>query len=100
MYVCIIKYHNQKYLINPVTGTGHTSVDIGGDANLELIDKFCYLHGMLSVDGDADAAVETKIRIGCNKIRLLVPMLTNEDISQTVREDCTAVVYEQYVAWK
>jgi len=47
--------------VNPVTGTGRTSVDIGGDANLELVDKFCYLGDMLSVDGDADAAVETRI---------------------------------------
>jgi len=29
--------------LNPVIGTGRTSVDIGGDANLELVDKFCYL---------------------------------------------------------
>ena len=26
--------------VNPVTGTGRTSVDIGGDANLELVDNF------------------------------------------------------------
>ena len=38
-----------------------TSVDVGGDANLELVDKFCYLNDMLSVDGDADAAVEIRI---------------------------------------
>jgi len=37
--------------MNPVTGTGCTSVHIGGDANLELVDKFCYLGDMLSVDG-------------------------------------------------
>ena len=30
----------------------------GVNANLELVDKFCYLGDMLSVDGDADAAVE------------------------------------------
>jgi len=36
--------------VNPVTGTGCTSVDIGGDANLESVDKFCYLGDMLSVD--------------------------------------------------
>jgi len=30
-------------------------------ANLELMDKFCYLGDMLSVDGDADAAVEARI---------------------------------------
>ena len=39
--------------LNPVTSTGHTSVDIGSDANLELVDKFCYLGDMLSMDGDA-----------------------------------------------
>jgi len=37
-------------------------------AKLELVDKFCYLGGMLSVDGDADAAVEARIRIGWNKL--------------------------------
>jgi len=36
---------------------------------------------MLIVNGDADAAVETRIRIGWNKFRQLVPMLTNKDIS-------------------
>jgi len=63
--------------VNPVTSTECTSVDIGGDANLELVDKFCYLGDMLSVDGDADAAVEARIRIGWNKFRRLVPLLTN-----------------------
>jgi len=47
--------------VNPVTGTGHKSVDIGVNANLEFVDKFCYLGDMLSVDRDADAAVETRI---------------------------------------
>jgi len=49
--------------VNPVIGTGCASVDIGVKANLELVDKFCYLGNMLSVDGvgDADAAVETRI---------------------------------------
>ena len=50
--------------MNPVTSTGCTSVDICDNANLELVDKFCYLGDMLSVDGDADAAVETRIQIG------------------------------------
>jgi len=40
---------------------------------------------MLNVDGDDDAAVETRIRIGRNKFRQLVPLLTNKDISLTVR---------------
>jgi len=47
--------------VNPVTGTGCTSVAIGVNANLELVDKFCYLGDILRVDGDADAAVETRI---------------------------------------
>jgi len=54
---------------NPVTATGHTSVDIGVNTHLELVDKFCYLADMSSVDGDADAAMDTRIRIGWNKFR-------------------------------
>ena len=34
----------------------------------------------MSVDGDADAAVEARIRIGWNKFRQLVPLLTNKDV--------------------
>jgi len=49
------------------------------------VDKFCYLGDTLSVDGHADAAVETRIRIGWNKFRQFVPLLTNKDISLTVR---------------
>ena len=39
----------------------------------------------LILDGDADAAVESRIRIGWNKFRQLVPLVTNKDISLTVR---------------
>jgi len=66
---------------NPVISRGHTSVDIGASANLEVVDKFCYLGDMLSVDRDADAAVKARIQIGWNKFRQLVPLLTNSDIS-------------------
>jgi len=62
---------------NPVTSTGHTNMDIGASANLEVVDKFCYLDNILSVDGDADAAVKARIHIGWNKFRQLVPLLTN-----------------------
>jgi len=48
---------------------------------------------MLSVEGDADAPVETRIRIGWNKFRQLLPMLINKDISLIVR-DSTALVCE------
>jgi len=47
--------------LNPVISTGRTDVDTGASANLMLVDKFCYLGEMLSVDGDADAAVEARI---------------------------------------
>ena len=36
-------------------------MDIRASANLEVVDKFCYLGDMLRVDGDADAAVEARI---------------------------------------
>ena len=49
----VIKTFVCKGCMNPVTGTGRsTSADIGVNANLELVDKFCYLGEMLSVDGD------------------------------------------------
>jgi len=65
---------------NPVISTCHTSLDIGASANLEVVDEFCYLGDMLSVDGDADAAAEARIRIGWNKFRQLVPLFINRDI--------------------
>ena len=68
-------------------------MDIDASAQLEVVDKFCYLSDILSVDGDTDAAVDAKIRAGWNKFRKLVPLLTNRDISLTRTEgSCTAVV--------
>ena len=60
-------------------------MDIGASAKLELVDKFRYLGDMLSVDGDADAAVEARTRIGWNKFRQLVPLLTNKVVSLIMR---------------
>ena len=37
------------------------------------------------MDGDADAAVEARIRIGWNKFRQLVPLRTNKDVSLIMR---------------
>ena len=71
--------------MNSVTNTVHTSVDIGVSANVELVDKFCYLGDMFSVDGDADAAVDTRTQVGWNKFTRLIPLLTNKDISFIVR---------------
>jgi len=81
-YGCIIICRG---CVNPVTSAGRTSVDIGASAKLELVDKFCYLGYMLSADGDADAAVEARIRIGWSKFRQLVPLLTNKDMSLITR---------------
>ena len=81
--------------MNPVTITGCTNVDIGVSANLELEVKFCYLCDMLSVDGDADAAVEARIHIGWNKFRQFLPLLTNNDTSLRVRGIVT--LYSRFV---
>jgi len=35
----------------------------------------------LSVDGDADAVVEARIRVGYNKFRQLLPLIINRDES-------------------
>jgi len=58
----------------------HGGSGYGDNANLESVHKFCYLGDMLSADRDANAAVETGIKIGWNKFRQLIPMVTNEDI--------------------
>jgi len=60
----VMKLFSCRGCSNPVISRGRSSVDIGASANLELVDKFCYLGDMLSVDGDADAAVEAGILIG------------------------------------
>ena len=54
------------------------------------IEKFLHLKEInnrlnLSVDGDADTAVEARVRIGLNKFRQLVPLLTNKDVSLIMR---------------
>jgi len=38
-----------------------TSMDIDDGASLEVVDKFYYKGDMLSVDGDADAAVKARV---------------------------------------
>ena len=47
--------------MNTVTSTECTTVYIGVNTYLELLDKFWYLGVTLSVDGDADAAVKNRI---------------------------------------
>ena len=47
-------------------------------------------------NGDADAAAENRIRIGWNKFRQLVPLLTNKTglYHRKKEGDCTVVVCE------
>jgi len=45
------------------------------------VDTFCCFGDTLSLDKEANAALETRIRIGSNKFRQLVPLVTNRDIS-------------------
>jgi len=71
--------------LNPVTNTVHASVDIGASANLELMDKFCNLDDMLSVDEDVDAAVKARIRTVWNKFRQSIPLLTSMDRGMLTR---------------
>jgi len=80
----VMKSFVSRGCMNPVISTGCTSVDISVNANLELVDKFCYFGDMLSIDGDADAAMETRIQIGWNKFMQLVSLLTNKDVSLIV----------------
>ena len=70
--------------LGPVTGAVRAGVDVGAGAGLELVDKFCYLGDMLSVDGDAGAAVEAGVGIGWSGFGRLVPLLTNRDVSLIV----------------
>jgi len=39
-----------KGCVNPVISTGRTSIDIGVSANLQLVDKFCYLGDITAVE--------------------------------------------------
>ena len=44
------KSFNCRSCLNPLTSAGRTSVDIEASAKLELVDMFCYLGDVLSVD--------------------------------------------------
>jgi len=60
--------------------TARTSVDNGNDRSLELVDKSCYLGDMLTADGDADTALDTRIQKGQKTHRQLAPLFTNKDV--------------------
>jgi len=56
-------------------------VDIGDSSSTEIVDEFCYLGHVLSVDGVADAAVTNRIYSGWFKFRSLASLLTATDVS-------------------
>jgi len=70
----------------------YSCTDNDASTNLEVVDTFCYLGDMLSVDGRADATVEVTIQTGWNKFSQLVPLLTNTDIHSLGQGGCIAVV--------
>jgi len=61
---------------------------------------FCYLGDMLSVDGNADAAVEARVCKGCHKFRQLVPLLTNKDVLLLMRGKLYTLCSCIYVTWR
>jgi len=52
------------------------------------VGKFCYLGDVLSVDGNADAAAEARIRLRWNKFRQLIPRLTIDNERETLQQLC------------
>jgi len=48
----------------PTDSEEKSSVDVGDGSSVKIVDEFCYLVDMLSVDRDADAAVTTRIHSG------------------------------------
>jgi len=82
----VMKFFICRGCVNPVTSRGRISLDIGVNANLELVNIFCYLGDMLSVGGDADVVVEARIQTEWNQFRQLVPLLTNKDMIDNERD--------------
>jgi len=62
-----------------------SSADNSDGCNVEIVDEFCYLGDMMSVDGDADAGVTTRIRSVWLKFRSLASFLGAKDGSLLLR---------------
>jgi len=62
--------------VNLVVNRREDSVNVDG----ELVDRFCYLGDILSIDGRADVAVMATIESGWNKFRQLSTFLTVKGI--------------------
>ena len=57
-------------------------MDIGDGSSVEIVDYFCHLGDMFSVDGDADAAVTARIRSGWFKFKFAGLFLTAKHVSR------------------
>ena len=53
--------------------------------SLEVVNKFCYLHNMISVDGCVEESIVARIRCGWKKFRELLPVLTSNCFHCTQR---------------
>lgn len=58
------------------------------------IDEFCYLGDMVSIDGAA-VAVQTRVRKGWKRIRQIVPLFTNNNVSLFMRGLCAKLFVTQ-----
>jgi len=77
--------------LNLVTSLGCTSIDIGANANLELVVEFCFLGNMLSVDGDAGKEMRERIGIeGIMSVLQQIRFCDGMDIccEKTIMIDC------------
>ena len=67
---------SKKVFVCPTDSEVKSCVDIGDGSSVEIVDEFCYLGDMLSVDVDVDAAVTARIHTGWSKFRSLASFLT------------------------
>jgi len=63
----------------PIDSEVKSRVDIG--SSVEIVDEFCYLEGMMSVDRDAAAAVKVRICSGWFRFRSMACSFTVKDAS-------------------
>ena len=65
----------------PTDSKVKSCVDIVDGSSVEIVDVFCCLGDMFSVDGDVDAAVTSRICSGWFKFQSLTSFLTAKDVS-------------------
>ena len=72
-------------------------MDIGEGSRVEIVDEFCYLGDMKSVDGDADAAVTARIHSrgggGVIQVQVTSLLLAAKDWLPTMVSCCCAEMF-------